>query len=409
MQRWLKFAKYLTQFGWVPVVYAPENADYPLLDLTLEAQVSDDIQVIKQPIFEVRKLYKRLTGQTSGKSDSDNLFYQDKSKLGLLKRIALYIRANAFIPDARAAWIKPSIRYLDHWLKDNQVDVIVSTGPPHSCHLIGREVSRRNSIPWVADFRDPWTDIEFFDQLSLSNSSRRKHFKLQEQVMTSASRVLTVSPSWGRLFEKYGARDVAVITNGYDQDDIPKPFVTTREEFVLSSVGTLELDRNPESFWRAIRRLIEDGQNIRVKLVGKVDPEIARIVPEELRGIIDFVGYVTHGEAVRIMSESDVLLLLQNDASAENAMGRIPGKVFEYLATGNRVLGVGDTTSDMARIIESVDGSAIYRHDDVDGIYQYLLGAIEDHGRQRGAPPVMYERRTLTKQLAAVLDQLVSL
>ena len=137
MQRWLKFVKYMPKQGWDPIVFAPEGADYPLLDPSLEQQVSSDIEVVRYPIREVRKLYKKFTRQADSGSDADNLFYQDKSKLSPLKKLALFLRSNLFIPDARATWIRPAASFLKSWLVNNPVDAIISTGPPHSCHMIG--------------------------------------------------------------------------------------------------------------------------------------------------------------------------------------------------------------------------------------------------------------------------------
>jgi Glycosyltransferase Family 4 len=416
VQRWLKFARYLPEFGWTPIVYVPENADYPLRDDSLEEEVKN-VEVIKHPIWEVRRLYQWIAGSKDGgieqSADSDNLFYKDKSSLSLKQRLALFIRSNFFIPDARSSWIKPSVRYLKAWLKENRVDAIITTGPPHSCHLIGLHLKRASGLPWIADFRDPWTDIEYFSHLNLTRRSRLKHERLQREVLTTADQVITVSWSWARLFERYGAKDVLTITNGYDPDDFAD--VVTKKSsasFVIASIGTLELDRNPKELWMALDHLIERGQpggkKILVQLVGKVDRAIMDLVPDRIKTIVELTGYVPHARAVSIMRQADVLLLLQNRTAAENVMGRIPGKVFEYLAARKPILLIGDKDSDLAGVVGDIPSNAVCAFDDVPAIEKYLASVAESLETSHVSLDFKkYERRQLAETLALQIDDLV--
>jgi hypothetical protein len=201
VQRWLKFVKYLREFGWEPIVYTPENPEAPATDTSLLKDIPANITVIKQPIWEPYNLYKGFIGQK--KEEKINAgFLSEKKKPGLAEKIAVWIRGNWFIPDARRFWIKPSVKFLSEHLRGNPVDVIVSTGPPHSMHLIALKLKKKLNIPWLADFRDPWTTIDFYDKLMLTKSSDKKHKGLELEVLKNADKVVTVSWNWSKDFKK---------------------------------------------------------------------------------------------------------------------------------------------------------------------------------------------------------------
>ena len=228
VQRWLKFCKYLRDFGWEPIVYTPENPDVDLVDATLTEDVPDGMTVLRTPIFEPRRLLRRgrSGGKTGGdagsKSGLDEIIFLNQDERTAKQNLLVWIRTNLFIPDARRFWIGPSVKYLSDLLSKNPVDAIASTGPPQSMHLIARELSRRHSIPWLADFRDPWTGIVYFDRLPLTRRAGRRHRRLEAEVLESADAVTTVSDILVRKLEDLGAPKVHAIPNGYDDEDIPQ-------------------------------------------------------------------------------------------------------------------------------------------------------------------------------------------
>ena len=416
VQRWLKFAKYLPQYDWEPVVFAPENADYPLTDESLLDDISPDLTVIKQPIFEIRKLYTRFARKKTNSEkevDADAIFYADRKNLSLMQRLALYVRSNMFIPDARKTWIKPSVKRLTHWLQENKVDAIITTGPPHSCHLIGLALKQKFGLPWIADFRDPWTDIEFFEHMNLSDRSRQRHHLLQGQVMQNADCVTTVSWSWARLFQGYGASRTAVITNGFDATDFPEvPEQGDERAFRISYLGTLEKDRDPEFLWKEMNARLSaiehSGRTLELHFAGKIDSAILDRLPEDLKNRVRNHGYVDHASAIRIMQESDVLILIQNKATADNVKGRIPGKVFEYMATGNAILMIGDSSSDLATIVQKLPNSCIVSEGESEELGRFLVERSST-GRSGATQEVAheYERKHLTERLAQTLEDLM--
>ncbi|HOP44190.1 MAG TPA: glycosyltransferase, partial [Flavobacteriales bacterium] len=222
VQRWLKFVKYLPQHGWQPVVYTPENPELVAEDPGLLDDVPREAEVIKRRISEPYGLYKRLTGR-GVKEKVHTAFLSEEKREGWRDRMALWVRSNFFIPDARVGWVGPSVRFLKQYLREHPVDVIVTTGPPHSMHLIGLRLKRALGIRWVADFRDPWTNIDFYRQLKLSRSADRRHRRLEAEVLREADTVVAVGWTLADELRDLGAKRVEVITNGFDPADVPDP------------------------------------------------------------------------------------------------------------------------------------------------------------------------------------------
>ena len=192
VQRWLKFVKYLRGFGWEPIVYTPENPEAPATDESLLKDIPDNLTVLRTRIWEPYSLYKNFIGQKKGETINAG-FLSEKKKPGIAEKISVWIRGNWFIPDARKFWIKPSIIFLSQYLKNNPVHAVVSTGPPHSMHLIALGLKKQLHLPWLADFRDPWTNIDFYDKLMLTKFSNEKHKRMELEVLKNADKVVVVS------------------------------------------------------------------------------------------------------------------------------------------------------------------------------------------------------------------------
>ena len=417
VQRWLKFVQYLPEMGWEPIVYTAEDADYPLLDPSLEAEVPEGTTVIRQPIWEPRKLYQKFTGggkKKEGESSTDEVFYLKKRSWK--QNLSLWIRGNFFIPDARTFWVKPSVRFLEQYLKEKPVDAIITTGPPHSLHLIGRQLRKLTQIPWLADFRDPWTEIEFYDKLMLTPWADRKHKKLEKAVIQEADAVSMVTYHWADKFREMGAKKSVMITNGYDEKDFAGEDPPLSEHFVLAHVGTLALDRNPSTLWQALADLSKElsgfQDHLRIQLVGKTDPGVIRSAEEYGLGeqIINS-GYVGHEEAVDIMRSAQILLLLINQ-SAANAKGRMTGKIFEYLAANRPIFCIGTLDGDPARVIRDTQSGVTCEFDDLESIKSSLLKMYLKFKagklKVESADYERFSRKNTTRQLAEVLGEITS-
>jgi glycosyltransferase involved in cell wall biosynthesis len=354
-QRWLKMCKYLPQHGWQPVVYTPANPEMAAVDEGLQRDVSPTLEVIKRPIWEPFTLYKRFTGRA--KSDRiQTAFLQeaDSSASGWKERLALWLRSNFFVPDPRVGWVAPSVRYLEKYLKVHPVDAIVTTGPPHSMHLIGLGLQRALGIKWIADFRDPWTAIDYYQQLSLTAWADRKHRRLERSVLAQAHRVVTVSWRWADDLRALGAERVSVITNGYDAADLPKAPVAVDEAFSLVHAGSMSPTRDQPGLWELLARLCttdaEFARRFTLRFIGPVDKRVIQhIASAGLGDKVELVGRVPRSDAMREIMRARVLLLPINTTA--NQHGILPTKLYEYLSTGRPILAVGPPDGDVARVL----------------------------------------------------------
>ena len=189
VQRWVKFVKYLPSEGWEPVVFAPENADYPALDPSLASEIPADIKVLRGRIWEPYAAYRKLTG-----AKSTEVTEISSGKKTFKQRLSLWIRANLFVPDPRIGWVKPSVKTLLQYLQEHPVDAIVTTGPPHSVHLIGQKLHKATGIPWIPDFRDPWSRMYYLRYLPMTAATWRKLRAQEQAVLDECSTVLTCTP-----------------------------------------------------------------------------------------------------------------------------------------------------------------------------------------------------------------------
>ncbi|MCB0815302.1 MAG: glycosyltransferase, partial [Flavobacteriales bacterium] len=341
--------------GWQPVVYTPENPELVAEDPGLLDDVPREAEVIKRRISEPYGLYKRLTGR-GVKEKVHTAFLSEEKREGWRDRMALWVRSNFFIPDARVGWVGPSVRFLKQYLREHPVDVVVTTGPPHSMHLIGLRLKRALGIRWVADFRDPWTNIDFYRQLKLSRSADRRHRRLEAEVLREADAVVAVGWTLADELRDLGAKQVEVITNGFDPADVPDPPEPVDERYSLVHVGSLTATRNAPGLWKALAQRCADDPEFAarfvLRFVGPVDHTVLDSIAEAgLADKVERIGPVDHAQAMREMQRARVLLLLLNDTA--NAKGILTSKLFEYLAVGRPILAVGPKDGDVARVLKA--------------------------------------------------------
>ncbi len=408
VQRWVKFAKYLPSEGWQPVIFTPENPEMPSVDYSLMADIPEGTEIIKIPITEIYGIYRRLTGNRGG-GEVNPINSQKKT---WKQKLALTIRGNLFIPDPRITWLGPAVRFLKKYLKEHPVDVIVSTGPPHSMHLIASEVSKATGIPWVADFRDPWTRMFYFKHLELSPWARRRHEKLEQKVLDGASAVVAVSPLVQDEFREMTKNRVELITNGYDPEDFAAP-ATPDGYFNIVHTGLFASDGNPETLWKVLADMCrEDGrfaEKLRIRLAGKNDVQILdSIKAAELGENLLDLGYRDHDEAVREQTGATMLILPLRKEPEYRAT--LPGKLFEYLGSRRPVLGIGQTDGAMASILSGTGAGETFDWDDEAGIHGYVArrwGAFLSGEEWTAAKGIeQYSRKETARKMAALLESL---
>lgn len=411
MQRWLKFVKYLPEFGWQPIVYTPENPEYPAIDESLIRDVPEETEILKQPIWEPYSWYRQFLGEKDKKIGAG--FVSEKKDPGLLHKISVWIRGNFFIPDARKFWIKPSVKYLTEYLKENPVDMIISTGPPHSMHLIALELKKNLGVKWIADFRDPWTNIDFYKELMLSSWADKKHKMLEQEVLKSADLSLTIGYTMTSELQELGANKVETVTNGYDEADFPDSDVAVDQKFSISHIGTFSPSRNQPAFWKALSELKKESKEFAEKLVlrtvGVVDHSVREAITSNgLEENWEQIPYVPHEELLNYQRTSQVLLVSINNTP--NATGILPGKFFEYLASGRPILAIGPKKSDIGTVLGKTKAGIIVEPDDVEGIKEAVQGLFDQTANiQRNAESVAgFSRRQITGQLAKLMNETIS-
>lgn len=404
VQRWLKFTKYLPDFGWQPLVFTPENPSFEVKDESLVNDVSDEVEVIKLPIWEPYGLVNKLKGKGNQQSDLIK-----KKKKGLLAKTLLWIRGNCFIPDPRKFWVKPAVKVLEDLIVSNEIDVIITTGPPHSMHLIGHKLKQKLDVKWVADFRDPWTQWGLFQNFNMSQLAWNKHKKLEKKVLRDANEVITVSHHYAEGLKELYQRDVHVITNGFDEAEFESVANIKPDKFVIRHLGVVDEHRNPWPLLNAVEKLAAQNVQINIEFVGNVNETLKAEISErkELAGSVEFKPYVSHSEVLPLYRKSAVLLSLP--MNAENAKGNIPGKIFEYLAAKRPILAIGDISGDAARIVKETGAGIIVEERDHEGIMNALLTMkknFEDGKENTPSEIEKYTRKNLTARLAEVLDNL---
>jgi len=424
VQRWLKFAKYLPEFGWEPMIYTPENPSYPLVDETLIKEVPKNLKIVKTNIWEPYQIAEKFSN--SNKKFKGGQFDVGKNQ-SLVSKLSIFIRGNFFIPDARKFWVKPSVKFLKDYLKENHIDTIVTTGPPHSLHLIGLGLKKElPNLKWIADFRDPWTEISYYKHLKLTSGSDRKHRQLEKSVFENADLTLATSYTDAENFRKNGANAFCV-TNGFDKNveslnreivknDIDSLTILQNNnstKFTLSYVGVLEQLRNPENLWKALIALSEKYQDFakdfELKFVGRVDDKILNEIENSvLKNNIKNLGYLAHDESVKEMESSDLLLI--TNFPNESSKGIIPGKLFEYLATGKKIISFGPKDADVETILDKTKAGKHFDYADNLETQEFIFSLYEEwkSGKsiQNEANINEFSRRELTMELAFRLESL---
>lgn len=415
VQRWLKFAKYMREFGWEPIIYTPENPERPAIDHSLEKDIPENITVLKTKIVEPYSVYKRFVGRKKEDTIKSG-FLSEKKNPSLAEKISVWIRGNLFIPDARKFWISPSIKYLTGYLSKNPVDVVISTGPPHSMHLIALGLKKKLNLTWVADFRDPWTHIDYYNDLMLTRRSDQKHKALELEVLQQTDQVVVVSDGMRKLFETIHQRKYEVITNGFDEDDLPAEIPEPDKKFSIAHIGSMPKSRNPETLWRVLSEMVnadpEFAADLEIKLVGQADWLVLESLKNhQLEKFLNLIHYLPHDRVIEEQMKSAVLLLLINNTP--NAKMILTGKFFEYLAARRPILCIGPEDGDAAGIIKSAQSGYIAEFSEEEILKEHLnrlyLEYKQNEGNKNNFELIQkYSRKELTRRLIELIDNKTS-
>ena len=407
VQRWLKFSKYLRDFNIEPVIYTVDNPSYPIKDTSLESEIPLGLEVLKQPIFEPNS-FLSIFGNNK-KKESAGFLNPNPTLLG---RFFQYVRANYFIPDARKFWIKPSVKFLSNYLKNNEIEVVITTGPPHSMHIIGLALRDKFKIKWISDFRDPWTEIDYFQQLPLTKKANKKHHQLEQEVLEKSDMVIVVGETMKKKFLKHN-HNIEVLTNGFDSYENSLT-IELDSNFSITHVGLMNADRNPTILWEVLYEIssenIDFKNNLRIKLIGKIDDTVIQDIQVFNTNNIVRIPYLDHDEVRKYQASSQVLLLSINHVPS--AKGIITGKIFEYLQAKRPILGIGPEDGDAAAILKKTNAGNIVGFNNKVELKAAVLKLYKDFKEEKlfvkSTNIEQFHRKNITRQLAQVIKKVVS-
>jgi len=405
VQRWLKFAKYLPELGWQPIILTvdPKYASYPQRDESLSKEVGSDCLVYTTKSFELYNLYKLV----SGKKEVPYGGFANESKEGLLLKFSKFLRGNFLLPDPRKGWNKYALKKAAELIREFKIETVVTTSPPHSTQLIGFKLKQKFNIRWIADLRDPWTDIYYYTQFKHTALALRIDKNYEQKVVEKADVLITVSEDVKRIFADKSNLPIAakttVIPNGFDEEDFSISNIPTEIKRIITYTGTISEAYDVDSFLEAINSLDDHLKSqLLIRFVGKVPPSVENKF--RLTGLeIELVGYVDHIKSIEYLFRSDLLLLVI--PKVKNNQGILTGKFFEYLASQKPILAIGPTDGDLARIIEETKCGKLFDYSDSKGILQFIqeklvlpkTTIITDQANQ-------YSRKELTRKIAQLFE-----
>jgi len=404
VQRWLKFAKYLPEFGWQPVILTvdPEYASYPQHDESLFAEVDSNCLVYTTKSFELYNLYKWV----SGKKEVPYGGFANESKEGLFQKASKFLRGNFLLPDPRKGWNKYALKKAAELIQEFNIDTVVTTSPPHSTQLIGLKLKQKFNIRWIADLRDPWTDIYYYNQFNHTALALKVDKGYERKVIENADRLVTVSEDVKRIFTEKSnlqiAAKTAVVPNGFDEEDFRIIEVQAETQKVITYTGTISEAYDVDAFLEALSGLNENlKSNILIRFVGKVPPSVA----QKFRNTgleVELVGYVDHPKSIEYLFRSDLLLLVI--PKVKNNQGILTGKFFEYLASQKPLLAIGPVDGDLARIMEETQCGKLFDYADADGMLRFAEEKLNaPFTPSDNALAKSYSRKELTRKIAEIL------
>ena len=392
VQRILKFCKYLPHLGWEPIVLTVQNGEYPNIDQSLKTEVESlKIKVFKTKTIEPFRIFKFFT-----KKKSLPTFELSKNKKSIFSNIAYWIRMNLFIPDARIGWIPFAVKSAKKIILDNKVDLVFSSGPPHSIHFIGRKLKKDLSIPWLADFRDPWIDLFYYSNHKRLKISKKLDKIMEREILKKADSIVTATNGLRILLKKKIKKNISVVYNGFDNDDFIgiEKNNNQNEKIIISYVGTIARSQIPHNFLQSVKEINKSGANAFIHFVGDVDPSLFKVIDDYSLGKnVEIIGYLPHNESIKKMLNSSYLLLIIPKAPENKLI--VTGKLFEYIRTGVPIIGIGPSDGEASKILEQTKTGKMFDYSESSNIINFM----KDRKKSNGFNINYYSRKSQTEIL----------
>lgn len=414
----LKHVRYLSEFGWNPIVLTVENGDYSARDESLLELIPPGVKVVRTHIYEPYDLYRKLTGRVKGTAIDVNVLKKTQVGVSWKERLAELIRATIFIPDARIGWLFTAVKEGLKIIEEYDVEMIYSSSPPYTCSLIGKSLHGKTGVKWVAGFRDPWTG--FLTTPKRWWLPRMIDRAMEKSVFLSAD---AVEAAWQGIIddaeEKYPELNRAKFfhnPNGFDSSDFPSVSYERNSRFTLTYTGSLYSRRTPSSLFLAIEKLISSGElnatDFTLRFVGRFGDEIhAMMDSASFTASIERIGYVPHNESIRFLMTSDAVLLIVDEAKESSAI--VPGKVYEYLGVGRPIIAIAPVKSAIANLMEETNAGDVVHQSDIDRTARIFLEYFTawkfstEIKVPNSSEIKKYERRESARALGKLMDDLV--
>jgi len=407
VQRWMKFVKYLPEYNIKPVLYIPENPNYPIYDYSLNDEVSEKLEIIKNPITEISNIISNSKSLNLIRSGN----IPNPKEQSLFQRLLFFIRGNLFIPDMKILWKNKSIDFIENYLSKTKIDVVITTGPPHSLHLIGYELKKRLNIKWISDFRDPWVNLNYLNRFHLLPSVKRRHKKLRDKVLINSNSVIVTSEKLKKLYKEI-APNIFKITNGYDYE---YSTVNIDSKFSISHIGSLYPERNPKYLWDIIDEICINNEefrsNLQINFIGNTSEKVIKYLSNKtFKSCVKFFDYVDYKRAIEFMCSSQILLMVEvNDNDSSYA---IPGKLFDYLNSKRPIIAIGPDKSEVNQILYDTNAGKFFNYNEsinlklhIENLYnQYEMGSISYDAKNIS----IYRRKNLTEELSKIINKVSS-
>ena len=411
VQRPLKFAKYFPDFSIEPVILTVDEkyASYPLSDPSLLKDIAPSLFVVKTKSMEPLKVLSFFTGKKSIPHGG----FSNSNKEKFTQKLLRFLRGNLFIPDARIGWIRYALKSAEALILKEKIDTVLISSPPHSSQLIGMQLKKKFNIRWIADMRDPWTDIYYYKDLLHTSISARKDARLEKLVLENADEIIVVSNPIRDLFLKKSTQiqpdKFHIIPNGFDENDFLLKPGTDNSEFIFTYVGTIADSYKPEALFKSIKKAIAEFNNIsfKIRLVGSLPESLKLLIKKlELETYTEYISYVNHEAAVNYMQQSSALLLLIPDMPGNE--GILTGKIFEYLAARKPILGLGPIKGDASAILRECKAGKMFERSEGEELFKEIKSLIlqwKENPTYFNSSDIYlkYSRKELTRKISKII------
>jgi glycosyltransferase involved in cell wall biosynthesis len=415
VQRVLKHIKYLPEFGWQPYVLTVSNGQFPARDESLMEQIPKDIVVERTHIYEPYDLYRLLTGKKKGSAIDVNVIKKDDQKISGIEKIAEFIRATFFIPDARIGWLLTAVKAGKQMIEKYSIDAVYSSSPPYTCSIIARNLKRTKHIPWVAGFRDPWTGFisspkRWFLPAAIDKGMEHSVFNEADAVECAWEGIIKDAQT---KFPDIPKNKFHHVPNGYDSSDFPIIEPRRNDKFTVTYTGSMYGRRNPSSLFAAIELLINRGEinpgEIHLRFVGRFGSEVHEMFDSaSFSKSIEIINYVPHDKSIEYLMTSDALLLIVDESKESDEI--VPGKVYEYIGVVKPLIAIAPQQSAIAQLIKQTSAGRIAHQSETGLIADIFIQYYQDWKNNiSGFSPNLeliksYERREAAGKLASILN-----